>query len=79
MFYVIALLLAILSALFGAVVWYFKKDTQETKQMNIRQDKILLQHGIELIELQRKIENNQSNIERFLRILAKKTKTDIGL
>jgi Icc-related predicted phosphoesterase len=79
MMYVNSGLLVIVGALFGAVAWYFKQDYQSHRE---RIDKVETHVEKILMEIQsdREREKNQYiMLERMVKILAKKTNTDIGL
>ncbi len=74
-----SILLTIVGLLFGAVAWYFKKDYESHKQridsaeLNI--EKILLE-----MKEDREREKGQATLMmQMIKILAKKTNTEIGL
>ncbi len=79
MMYINSILLTIVGLLFGAVAWYFKKDYDSNKQrvdiVESNVEKILLE-----MKEDREREKGQATLMmNMIKILAKKTNTEIGL
>jgi hypothetical protein len=93
MVYVNSVLVSICAVLLGVVAWYFRQDMKQTRQMynghdeainELREANLKTNQNIELSLLELRSNKEMDNrrmdmMTNMMKILAKKTKTDIGL
>ena len=77
--YVISGLLVLTSAMFGAIIWYFKKDAEETKSSITITENLSNQNSRDILMALSEIKHNREETDKVLRILAKHTGANIGL
>ena len=72
-------LLSVVMILFGAVAWYFRKDWENSKTRIVQTEDTIERILLEM-QRDREREKGQANLMmQMIKILAKKTDTEIGL
>lgn len=76
--YVITGLLVLTSSMFAMIVWYFKKDAQETKEQLLSNESLGSQNARDILMALSEIKHHREETDKVLRILAIHTGANIG-
>lgn len=79
MIYMNSLLLLIVGALFLGLLWYFRKDVKETKDVLTATTALANSNQANLNQAFTEIQHNREDTQKILRIIAKHTGANIGI